>query len=345
MTEKKKIILGISCGDIHGVGLEVLIKAFSNNTLFDFCTPILYAPISAVNFYKKLYNWQDFNYHVITDPQNASPKQLNIIKISEEEIAIKPGHSTELAGKIAIKSIDLAIEDLKKKSIDVIVTLPVNKQNISLTHKDFVGHTEYFSQACDNTPNLMLLCNDNLKIATATNHIPISKVSDSINRSVLEDKIKILIKTLQIDFLISKPKIAVLSLNPHGGDNGLIGDEDLKIITPVVDNFFNGGNLIYGPYSADGFFGSGNYKNFDAILGMYHDQALIPFKSMSFGAGVNYTAGLPIIRVSPDHGVGYDIAGKDVANINSLLSAIFLSLEIHKNRLLYLANIRKTDNN
>ena len=191
----------------------------------------------------------------------------------------------------------------------------------------------------------MLLCNDNLKIATATNHIPISKVSDSINRSVLEEKIKILIKTLQIDFLISKPKIAVLSLNPHGGDNGLIGDEDLKIITPVVDNFFNGGNLIYGPYSADGFFGSGNYKNFDAILGMYHDQALIPFKSMSFGAGVNYTAGLPIIRVSPDHGVGYDIAGKDVANINSLLSAIFLSLEIHKNRLLYLANIRKTDNN
>ena len=344
MTDKKKIILGISCGDINGVGLEVLIKAFSNNTLFDFCTPILYAPISAVNYYKKLYKWQDCNYHVIRNPKNASPKQLNIININESDIAVKPGENTLLAGKIAITSIDLAISDLKKNSIDVIVTLPVNKQNISLIDKNFIGHTEHFSKAYSDTPNLMLLCNENLKIATATNHIPISKVSDSISSSLLEEKIIILIKTLKIDFLISKPKIAVLSLNPHGGDNGLIGDEDRKIIAPVVDNFFNGGNLIYGPYSADGFFGSGNYKNFDAILAMYHDQALIPFKSMSFGNGVNYTAGLPIIRVSPDHGVGYDIAGKEAAKINSLLSAIFLSLEIYKNRLLYLTNIRKTAN-
>ena len=189
MTDKKKIILGISCGDINGVGLEVLIKAFSNNTLFDFCTPILYAPISAVNYYKKLYKWQDCNYHVIRNPKNASPKQLNIININESDIAVKPGENTLLAGKIAITSIDLAISDLKKNSIDVIVTLPVNKQNISLIDKNFIGHTEHFSKAYSNTPNLMLLCNDNLKIATATNHIPISKVSDSISSSLLEEKI------------------------------------------------------------------------------------------------------------------------------------------------------------
>jgi len=344
MTEKKKIILGISCGDINGVGLEVLIKAFSNTTLFDLCTPILYAPISAINFYKKLYDWKDLNCHMITDPKNASPKQLNVIKMNEVDFAVKPGENTELAGKIAIQSIDLAIRDLKKGDTDVMVTLPINKQNISLIDKNFIGHTEYFSEAYDNTPNLMLLCSDNLKIATATNHIPISKVSDSISKSLLEEKVTILLNTLKTDFLISKPKVAVLSLNPHAGDNGLIGDEDLKVVAPVVDNFFASGNLIYGPYSADGFFGSGKYKNFDAILGMYHDQALIPFKSMSFGHGVNYTAGLPIIRVSPDHGVGYDIAGKGVANINSLLSAIFLALEIHKNRLPHLTNIVKTDN-
>lgn len=334
---EKKIILGISCGDINGVGLEILIKVFSKNTLFDFCTPIVYAPVSAVNFYKKLYNLTDFNYHVITDPKNAVPKQLNIITTHEGDVVVNPGQNTRFAGEIAIKSIDLSVKDLKKKNIDVVITLPVNKQNISLSRNGFVGHTEYFSTAFDNTPSLMLLCNDDLKIATATNHIPISKVSDSISKSMLEQKIKILIQTIKGDFLISKPKIAILSLNPHAGDNGLIGDEDCQIISPVVDNFFNAGYLIYGPYSADGFFGSRNYKNFDAILGMYHDQALIPFKSMSFGNGVNYTAGLPIIRVSPDHGVGYDIAGKGVANINSVLSAIFLSLEIHKNRLIHLA--------
>ena len=269
--------------------------------------------------------------------------RIGIIKSSEDDIVANPGKSDKLAGKVAMDSLNHVIEDLKNNLIDVVVTLPVNKQNISLSHRDFIGHTEYLAKVFNNTPNLMLLCNDNLKIATATNHIPISKVSTAINRSVLEEKIKILIKTLKVDFLISKPKVAVLSLNPHGGDNGLIGDEDLKIISPIIDTFFNGGHLVYGPYSADCFFGAGNYKNFDAILGMYHDQALIPFKSMSFGNGVNYTAGLPIIRVSPDHGVGYDIAGSDIANTNSLLSSIFLSLEIYKNRKVYLNNFRKTE--
>ena len=342
MEEKKKIILGISCGDINGIGVEILIKTFSNYNLFDFCTPVLYVPLSVVHFYKKLYKMDDFNYHVIKNIQGISPKQLNIIKINDEGISINPGKNNELAGKVAINSLELAIQDLKKKAIDSLVTLPVNKQNISLTYKDFVGHTEYLSSNFKNTPNLMLLCNESLKIATATNHIPVSKVASSINSAVLNEKISILIETLNVDFLISKPKIAILSLNPHGGDNGLIGHEDLEIIKPVVDEVFDDGHLVYGPYSADGFFGSGNYKNFDAILAMYHDQALIPFKSMSFGQGVNYTAGLPIIRVSPGHGVGYDIAGQNIATPTSLLSSIFLAREIFENRLIHFGAVRKT---
>jgi len=305
-------------------------------------TPILYCPLKAINFYKKLYQKTDLNYHVIKNAKDASLKQLNIIKLADTDISINPGTNDHVAGKVAIESLNLAVQDLKDRKIHSLITLPVNKHNISLTHKDFVGHTEYLLKSFSESENLMLLCNQNLKIATVTNHIPISKVSESINKEILEKKIQILINSLKIDFLISKPKIAVLSLNPHGGDNGLIGDEDLKIINPVINAFLEAGDLIYGPYSADAFFGTANYKNFDAVLGMYHDQVLIPFKAMSFGEGVNYTAGLPIIRVSPDHGVGYDIAGKNIANINSLLAAIFLSIDIYNNRSLYSDNYQKT---
>ena len=343
MIGEKKIILGVSCGDINGIGLEILIKAFLDNNLFDFCTPILYAPQTALNYYKTLYGFNNFNYHVIKNPKNASPKQVNLINFFNDSVDVKPGESSELAGKIGLESINLTVQALKQKEINVLLTLPVNKQSISLTQKDFVGHTEYLSKQFDNLSNLMLLCNDNLKISTLTNHIPISQVSSSITKLLVEKKLQILIKTLQIDFLTSKPKIAVLSLNPHGGDNGLIGKEDLEIINPVIEDFFKAGHLVYGPYSADGFFGSGNYKNFDAILGTYHDQALIPFKSMSFGSGVNYTAGLSVIRVSPDHGVGYDIAGKGVASTGSLLSSIFLATKLYSNRSLYLTNVRKTE--
>jgi len=218
----------------------------------------------------------------------------------------------------------------------MLLTLPLNKDNINKVKHDFIGHTEYFSKSFDNADNLMLLCNENLRIATVTNHVSISRVASKFNRTLVEKKIQILLETLLKDFLISRPRIAVLGLNPHAGDNGLIGEEEKNIITPVVHNFFMKGHLVYGPYSADGFFGAGQYRNFDAILGMYHDQSLIPFKLMSFGKGVNYTAGMSVIRVSPDHGVGYDISGQNIASSSSVLSAIALGVKIYHNRSAYL---------
>ena len=341
MVDQKKIVLGISCGDISGIGLEILIKSCLNNKLFDFCIPILYAPFMAVNFYKKLYSL-DFNYHVIKNVSQASSNKLNIITTHQIDNNIKPGVSCKVNGLVAIDSLKFAVEDLKNNIINVLVTLPINKYNVSLVQPDFVGHTEYLSTFFK-SKSLMLLCANNLRVATVTNHVPISKVSSCITPKIIKEKLIILIKLLQIDFLIKKPKIAVLSLNPHAGDNGLIGHEDEKIVKPVIDDFSKNGNLVYGPYSADGFFGSGDYVNFDAVLGMYHDQALIPFKTLSFGKGVNYTAGLPCIRVSPDHGVGYDIAGKEKASVSSFLSACFLAKEIYYNRSIYKNSVQKKD--
>ena len=342
MVNAKKVVLGISCGDINGVGIEIVIKTFSDNDLLSVCTPILYAPESAIYDYKKRYNeFKDFNYHIIKDAQKASPSKFNVISFFNDFIHFSPGSSNKQGAEIALKSLNLAIEDLKRNTINVLLTLPVNKHSISIIEKDFIGHTEHLSKACDNEDNLMLLCDDKLRIATLTNHLSISKVANSITKKLIKQKLNILIDTLNVDFAIDKPKIAVLSLNPHVGDNGLIGNEDLNIIGPVIANFFDCGNLVYGPYSADSFFGTGNYKNFDAVLGMYHDQALIPFKLMSFGRGVNYTAGLPIIRVSPDHGVGYDIVTQNIAHTSSVLASIFLGIKLYYNRKRYFATSRK----
>ena len=249
MSKKHKIILGISCGDINGIGLETFLKAFLDKRLFDFCIPVLYAPQEVVDYYKKFYDLQDLKYCIITNSNQASSGQVNLIQLFNESLSIKMGKVTKTAAKIAVQSLDVAMRDLKDNSINALVTLPVNKQGISLIKKDFIGHTEYFSKNCNNTESLMLLCSNDLKIATVTNHVPIAKVSKLITPSLLKNKIQILIKTLKMDFLISNPKIAVLSLNPHGGDNGLIGSEDDDIIRPVIKFFFNKGELIYGPYA------------------------------------------------------------------------------------------------
>ena len=332
--KQQKINLGITCGDINGIGIEIVIKAFQDPILFDLCIPVLYVPLSVFDFYKQLFNSGNIIYRSIQNSFDASPHQLNIVSFSQENIPLNPGISTEFASTIAIQSIDLALNDFKKKHIDLIVTLPVNKKNISLTCKKFVGHTEYFSAAFSHTPNIMLLCNNSFKIATLTNHIPISLVSSQVTRSRVKEKISILLDVFQKDFVIQKPKIALLSLNPHAGDEGLIGKEDDEVISPVVKEFICANKFIYGPFSADAFFGTQSYKKYDAVLALYHDQALIPFKALSFGAGVNYTAGLPVIRVSPDHGVAYDIAGKGLASASSLSAAICLAIKIHHNRLL-----------
>ncbi len=336
MNDKNQIILGISCGDINGVGLEIIFRAFLNDQLLNKCTPVIYVPHAVVNQYEKFYSqFKSFNYHVIQSVDHVSMSKINIMSFPIDSINISFGKSTTAGAELALRSLDLATRDLKQNKINILLTLPVDKDNINSIHNNFIGHTEYLSQNLENADNLMLLCDKNLRIATVTTHVPINEVVSKINHSLIEQKIKILNKTLEVDFLISNPKIAVLGLNPHAGDNGLIGKEESQIIEPSIQKCFNNGILVYGPYSADGFFGTGNYKNFDATLGMYHDQALIPFKLMSFGNGVNYTAGLSVIRVSPDHGVGYKIAGENKANINSVLSAIFLGIKLYSNRLLY----------
>jgi len=338
----KKVVVGFTCGDINGIGLEILIKTFLDKSVLNKCVFIVYVPVKIIKDYKKKIKCKDFNYNIIDGPQQALSDSINIVDFKANDVQLNLGRSTGLAAHVAIHSLDLAAKDLKTKSIDVLVTLPVNKKNISSVRKDFIGHTEYFSSQFNNQDNLMLLCSEKLKIATATNHIPVSKISKEITKSLIKKKINILTQTLKQDFLISNPKIAVLSLNPHAGDDGLIGFEDNEIIQPVVNGLFKKGHLIHGPFSADGFFGSSSYINFDGVLAMYHDQALIPFKTISFGEGVNYTSGLPVIRVSPDHGVGYDIAGKGVAKNHSLVFSIFLAIQIHSNRELCRHSVTKT---
>jgi len=342
MTYKSKVIVGISCGDINGVGLEIVIKLFLDNNSFNGCILVLYAPQDVLEKYLILYpEYNGFSYNLIDTIEQADPDNLNIINLSNKIIDLKPGVSTRCGAEIAINSLDLAIEHLNTNIIDVLVTLPLNKKNISTVRNSFVGHTEYLSNKTNSCKSLMLLCNEKLRIATLTNHLPISAIAHSITKKKLQQKINTLIETLKIDFSIANPKVAVLGLNPHSGDSGLIGDEEKRIIIPVISRFVEKGSVIHGPYPADGFFGSNHYKDFDAILGMYHDQALIPFKLMSFGRGVNYTAGLPVVRVSPDHGVGYDIAGKNMANISSVNAAILLGIQLFKNRKNYFMRNRK----
>jgi len=342
MRVKNKVIVGISCGDINGIGLEVLINSFAVEKLFDRCIPVLYVPVKIIKSYLRALKIKDFEFHVIKNPKDALMYKMNIIDFAAKDMHLSLGESTNFAAQIAVDSLNLGVSDLKKNLTDVLLTLPVNKHNISLVKKDFVGHTEFLSKQFDNKKNLMILCGQDLKIATVTNHVAISNISGLISKSIIDEKISILHQTLMMDFLISKPKIAVLSLNPHSGDNGLIGCEDDQIIKPVIMTWFNNGHEVHGPYSADAFFGSKSYKNFDAVLGMYHDQSLIPFKTICFGKGVNYTAGLSAIRVSPDHGVAYDIAGKGLANSQSLVYSLLFSLELFNNRLLYLKNLLKT---
>ena len=332
MVQKKKVILGISCGDINGVGIEILLKAFSKKSLFNICVPVLYAPKKILDFYKTVKHIKEFHYNIIKSIDEACDMQVNLIDIYNKDFNIQLGTSTHSAGQIALTSFNASIEALKQKKIDALVTLPINKKNISFLEKTFTGHTEYLENKINANSSLMLLVSKTLKIATATNHIPISKVSSTLNSDLLNQKINILIQSLIVDFLIDKPKVALLGLNPHAGDDGLIGCEDKDIIAPVVSKFYSRGHSVFGPYPADGFFGSKKYINFDAVLGMYHDQSLVPFKHISFGGGVNYTAGLSVIRTSPDHGVAYDIAGKGLANENSFIESIYLAVKIYINR-------------
>ncbi len=325
--EIRKPIIGFSCGDLNGIGMEIIIKSLSDNRLLDFMVPVIFANTKVLNFYKKTIPDSSFNYSSITDLSKINPKQVNVLNCWEEEVAITPGELTEIGGKYALISLEKVTAALKDKQIDGLVTAPIHKKNIQSPSFNFSGHTPYLQHAFGNTENLMLLVAENLRMALVTEHVTIQEVAKHITKDKIKNKLQILHSSLQKDFGIDKPRIAVLALNPHAGDEGLIGKEEIEIIKPAIKESKNQ-IMVFGPYSADAFFARGAHEKFDAVLAMYHDQGLIPFKSLAFGEGVNYTAGLPIVRTSPDHGTAFDIAGKDKADASSFTASIFECVRI-----------------
>lgn len=343
MSKTEKIKLGISIGDYNGIGIEIILKTFADKRMLDFCTPIIFGSTKVINAYKKNLSI-NVPYNGIRNVDQALSGKVNVLNLWKEDFVVDHGSPTEESGQYAYKSLEAATTSLVEEKIDVLVTAPINKDNIQSESFQFPGHTEYLESRIDGS-SLMILMTDAIRIGLITGHIPVSEIAASITPELIRSKVEIMYESLLKDFAISRPKIALLGLNPHCGDNGTIGEEDDSIIKPLIQELQNEGKLIYGPYAADSFFGSENYKNFDGILAMYHDQGLGPFKTLSFGEGVNYTAGLDKVRTSPDHGTAYDKAGKGTASINSFKQAIFKGIEIFRTRSEYkqlTENILKT---
>lgn len=339
LSNNKKLKIGISIGDINGIGIEIFLKTFLKKDILNFFTPILFGSYNICCFYIKKFNLNNnFKFNIINNIKNITDYKINILNIlnkqHEKELKIEPGIPTYYGKICAINSIKIAIKNLINNYIDVLVTLPVNKKLLSNKYYSFIGHTEYLKKYLVGDP-LMIMVYKKLKIALLTNHIPIKKISDIINKKLIINKVKILHNSLIKDFNIKNPKIAILGFNPHSGDDGLIGNEEIKKIQPAIKELNKFGYLISGPYSSDGLFRNYNRYNFDAILAIYHDQGLIPFKIISNNHGINFTAGLNYIRTSPDHGVAYDIAGKGIANENSFINSIYKAIEIYYNRYKY----------
>ncbi len=330
MDNTNKIIVGISVGDINGIGIEIILKTFEDKRMLEFCTPVLFASNRLISYHKKVLNLNN-NIHGIHNIEKVTHGKVNLLNVWKEEIKIEIGKTTNTAGEFAYKSLTAATSALKNNQIDVLLTAPISKENIQSEEFKFPGHTEYLEEELDGK-SLMILMTDELRIGLITGHIPISEVATTITPELIKSKVEVMHNSLKNDFSINKPKIAILGLNPHCGDNGIIGKEDDEIVRPTINEIKESGKLVFGPYAADGFFGSKTYKQFDGILAMYHDQGLVPFKALSFGNGVNFTAGLSKIRTSPDHGTGFDIAGKNKANPTSFKEALFTSLQIFKNR-------------
>lgn len=335
-NNESKIRVAITQGDLNGVGYEVIIKTFADVRMFDFCTPVLYGSTKVASYHKKLLASvpQEIQFNAIRDAADALPGRYNVINLSQEEIKIDLGKSTEVAGALSRESLNRACADLKAGKVDVLVTAPINKRNIQASDFDFPGHTEYLSHQF-NSSSLMLMVCDRIRIGIVTNHLALREVPAALTHDLLYEKINLLNQSLKRDFGITTPKIAVLALDPHAGDDGVIGDFDKRVVRPVIDHVQSEGVLAYGPFPSDGFFGSSEFNKFDGVLALYHDQGLIPFKLMSFTEGVNYTAGLPYVRTSPAHGTGYDIAGKDRASEQSFRSAVYLACNILRNRREY----------
>lgn len=327
-----KPVIGFSTGDINGIGPELIIKSLSDNRVLDLFTPVIFSSNKVINFYRKSLPEHNFNFTNLKDFSKINTKQVNIYNCWEEEVAINPGELNEIGGKYAIKSLQVATEFLKKGQIHALVTAPIHKKNVHSNEFPYTGHTPFFKHFFGEKDVLMLMVAGNFRVGLVTEHIAIKDVATQITKENILSKINILNASLKKDFNIEKPKIAVLALNPHAGDEGLIGTEEIEIIRPAVIEAKHYNVIISGPFSADAFFARGYQNRFDAVLAMYHDQGLIPFKSLAFGEGINYTAGLPVIRTSPDHGTALDIAGKNKADASSFSSAIFEAIEILKNR-------------
>ncbi len=333
-TENKPVI-GFTCGDLNGIGIEIILKSLSDNRFLDFCTPVVFASNKVINFYRKGMAEMNFSFSSVKDFHKLNPRQVNIYNCWEEEVAVNPGTLTDIGGQYAVKSLQIASQALKDRKIDALVTAPLHKKNVQGDNFSYTGHTPFLKDFFGVNDVLMLMAADNLKVGLVTEHIPISEIASQITKESISSKIAILHASLRRDFNIERPKIAVLALNPHAGDEGLIGSEEEEIIKPAIKDAKQHNMLVMGPFSADAFFARALYDKFDAVLAMYHDQGLIPFKSLSFGEGVNFTAGLPGIRTSPDHGTAFDIAGKDKADPSSFRAAIFSCVDILNNRKMY----------
>lgn len=333
-----KPVIGITCGDLNGIGIEIIIKTFSDNRLLDHCTPVIFASNKALNFYRKSIPEMNINYSSTREFSRINPKQVNLFTCWEEEVAITPGQLTDAGGKYAVLSLQTAVAALKQKQIDGLVTAPIHKKNTQSAEFNFTGHTPYLKSIFEVNDVVMMLCAGDFRVALVTEHISVGDIAKHITREKIVSKLNIIHQSLQKDFGIDKPRIAVLGLNPHAGDEGLIGNEEETIIKPAIKEAKNNNMLVVGPYSADAFFARRHFEKFDAVLAMYHDQGLIPFKALASGEGVNYTAGLSAVRTSPDHGVAFDIAGKDKADNSSFLTALFECIDIINRRKGYADN-------
>jgi len=334
MGKRKKVRVGISIGDINGIGSEIILKTFEDKRMLEFCTPVIFASVKLISHCSSGFNI-DVQIQGIDKIEEIIDKKINVLNVWKEQVAVNFGKEEKIAGTYAIKSLEAAVAALKTDAIDVLVTAPINKSNIQSETFNFPGHTDYLAKEL-NGDSLMLMISGGLRVGLLTDHVAVKDVATTITRELIEKKIHTINKSLIQDFGIEKPKIAVLGINPHNGDKGVIGTEDDTLLKPTLDNLRNNGKMVFGPYAADSFFGSANYKNFDVVIASYHDQGLIPFKTLSFGTGVNFTAGLSHVRTSPDHGTAYDVAGKNQANHESFREAVYSAIAIYKKRKRYL---------
>lgn len=331
--EGNKIKIGITQGDINGVGYEVILKTFAEPMMFELCTPVIYGSPKVAAYHRKSLDLPT-NFSIVNSATEAAEGRLNVVNCIEDEIKVEFGKADAEAGKAALGALEKAMEEYKAGWIDAIVTAPINKHTIHSEQFNFPGHTEYIEQRLgEGRKALMILMKGDFRVALVTGHIPVSQIASTLSKELIEEKLAIFNHSLKQDFGISAPRIAVFSLNPHAGDGGLLGTEEEEIIIPALKEMAAKGVLCYGPYPADGFMGSGNFTHFDGILAMYHDQGLAPFKALAMDEGVNYTAGLPVVRTSPAHGTAYDIAGKGVASEDSFRQAIYVAIDVFRNRM------------